>query len=122
MRTVGPRDTGSRLASEHDTAGTLEIIGPHRRTMLAVGHDALRDGLLLGRYHRCDAVDPDDASLSRVHALLLHDHDRLLVVDTASFNGTRVSGGENARVIAIDHDLEIVLGRKTRARWRWTAS
>jgi hypothetical protein len=122
MRTVGPRDTGAGLASESDTAGTLEIIGPHRRTTLAVGHNALRDGLLLGRYHRCDAVDPDDASLSRVHALLLHDHDRLLMVDTASFNGTRVSGGENARVIAIDHDLEIVLGRKTRARWRWTAS
>lgn len=122
MRTVGPRDTGSRLVGGGDAAGTLEIIGPHRRTALAVGHDALHDGLLLGRYHRCDAVDPDDASLSRVHALLLHDHDRLLVIDTASFNGTRVSGEENARVIAIDRDLELVLGRKTRARWRWTAS
>ena len=122
MRTVGPRDTASRLASGGDDAGTLEIIGPHRRTELAVGHDALHDGLLLGRYHRCDAVDPDDASLSRVHALLLHDHDRLLMIDTASFNGTRISGEENARVIAIDRDLEVVLGRKTRARWRWIAS
>jgi len=122
MRTVGPRDTGSRLVGGGDAAGTLEIIGPHRRTVLAVGHDALNDGLLLGRYSRCDAVDPDDASLSRVHALLLHDRDRLLMIDTASFNGTRISGEENARVIAIDRDLEIVLGRKTRARWRWTAS
>lgn len=122
MRTVGPRDTGSRLVADGDAAGTLEIIGPHRRTELAVGHDALRDGLLLGRYSRCDAVDPDDASLSRVHALLLHDHDRLLMVDTASFNGTRVTGGENARVIMIDRDVEVVLGRKTRARWRWTAA
>ncbi len=122
MRTVGPRDTGSRLVGCGDDAGTLEIIGPHRHTTLAVGHDALHDGLLLGRYSRCDAVDPDDASLSRVHALLLHDHDRLLMIDTASFNGTRVTGEENARVIAIDRDLEIVLGRKTRARWRWIAS
>jgi hypothetical protein len=122
MRTVGPRDTGSRLVGGGDAAGTLEIIGPHRRTHLAVGHDALQDGLLLGRYHRCDAVDPDDASLSRVHALLLHDHDRLLMIDTASFNGTRVSGEENARVILMDRDLELVLGRKTRARWSWTAS
>jgi hypothetical protein len=122
MRTVGPRDTSSRLVvGGDDAAGTLEIIGPHRRSVLAVGHDALQDGLLLGRYHRCDAVDPDDASLSRVHALLLHDHDRLLMVDTASFNGTRIADGENARVIAIDRDLELVLGRKTRARWRWTA-
>jgi hypothetical protein len=122
MRTVGPRDTGSRLVADGDAAGTLEIIGPHRRTVLSVGHDALHDGLLLGRYHRCDAVDPDDASLSRVHSLLLHDHDRLLMIDTASFNGTRISDEENARVIVIDRDLEIVLGRKTRARWRWTAS
>jgi len=122
MRTVGPRETGQRLVVGGDAAGTLEIIGPHRRSTLDIGHDALRDGLLLGRYHRCDAVDPDDASLSRVHALLLHDHDRLLLIDTASFNGTRISGAENARVIMIDRDLEVVLGRKTRARWRWTAS
>jgi hypothetical protein len=122
MRTVGPRDTGSRLVADGDAAGTLEIIGPHRRSELAVGHAALRDGLLLGRYSRCDAVDPDDASLSRVHALLLHDHDRLLMIDTASFNGTRISGEESARVILIDRDVEVVLGRKTRARWRWIAS
>ncbi|HWU90444.1 MAG TPA: FHA domain-containing protein, partial [Kofleriaceae bacterium] len=100
----------------------LEIVGPQRRSVLNIGHDALRDGLLLGRYHRCDAVDPDDVSLSRVHALLLHDHDRLLVIDTASFNGTRIAGEENARVIMIDRDLELVLGKKTRARWRWTAA
>jgi hypothetical protein len=122
MRTVGPRDTGSHLVGGGDVAGTLEIIGPHRRTLLSVGHDALHDGVLLGRYSRCDAVDPDDASLSRVHALLLHDHDRLLMIDTASFNGTRISGEENARVVVLDRDLELVLGRKTRARWRWTAS
>jgi hypothetical protein len=122
MRTVGPRDTGSFLVTGGDVAGTLEIAGPHRRTALSVGHDALRDGLLLGRYDRCDAVDPDDASLSRVHALLLHDHDRLLMIDTASFNGTRISGGESARVIPIDRDLELVLGKKTRVRWSWIAS
>jgi len=122
MRTFGPRDTGSHLVSEGDAAGTLEIVGPQRRSVLNIGHDALRDGLLLGRYHRCDAVDPDDVSLSRVHALLLHDHDRLLVIDTASFNGTRIAGEENARVIMIDRDLELVLGKKTRARWRWTAA
>jgi len=122
MRTFGPRDTGSHLVCEGDAAGTLEIIGPQRRSTLSVGHDALRDGLLLGRYHRCDAVDSDDTSLSRVHALLLHDHDRLLMIDTASFNGTRISGEENARVVVIDRDLELVLGKKTRARWRWSAS
>lgn len=122
MRTFGPRDTGSHLVCDGDAAGTLEIIGPQRRSMLSISHDMLRDGLLLGRYHRCDAVDPDDVSLSRVHALLLHDHDRLLAIDTASFNGMRISGEDNARVIVMDRDIELVLGKKTRARWRWTAS
>lgn len=126
MRTLGPRDAGSSLVGgglgEADIAGTLEIIGPHRRTSLTVGHEALRDGLLLGRYQRCDAVDPDDASLSRVHALLLHERDRLLMIDTASYNGTRIVGEENARLVVIDRDLELVLGKKTRARWRWAAT
>jgi hypothetical protein len=124
MRTVGPRDAGSRLVDDedrHDHAGTLEIIGPHRRTVLEVGHAALRDGLLLGRYHRCDAVDPDDGSLSRVHAVLVQDQDRLLVIDTASYNGTRRSGGDVERLIVLEGEGEIVLGRKTRARWRWAA-
>jgi hypothetical protein len=124
MRTLGPRDTQARLVMDHDgdVAGTLEVIGPKRRTTLLVGHDALRDGLLLGRYGRCDAVDPDDASLSRVHALLIHEDDRLLAIDTASFNGTRMAGEPNARLVVIDQDMTLELGRKTRARWRWTAS
>ncbi len=48
MRTVGPRDTGSRLVAGGDAAGTLEIVGPHRRMELGVGHDALRDGCSSG--------------------------------------------------------------------------
>jgi hypothetical protein len=122
MRTMGPRDTESRLTLEGGVAGTLELVGPSRRTTITVGHNALRDGVLLGRYSRCDAVGPDDGSLSRVHALLLHDDDRLLVVDTASFNGTRVVGHEHARMHVLDGDVELELGRKTRMRWRWAAS
>lgn len=121
-RTLGPWDSNARLVHEGDLAGTLELLGPQRGLALMVGHDALRDGVLLGRYSRCDAVGPDDASLSRVHALLLHTDDRLVLVDTASFNGTRVVGGDNARVHVIEGDLELVLGRKTRARWRWAAA
>jgi hypothetical protein len=79
-------------------------------------------GIVIADFLQHAARDPDDASLSRVHALLLHDHDRLLLIDTASFNGTRPSGGESARVIVIDRDLELVLGKKTRVRWSWIAS
>lgn len=122
FRTQGPRDTsaGMKAAYEGDLAGTLEIIGQHRRVTLSVSHDALHDGILLGRYARCDGNEAiDDPSLSRVHALLVQDDERLLAVDIASCNGTRVRGGEDSRVVVIERDIELELGNATRARWRW---
>ena len=127
FRTQGPRDTGvinhtavGIVGNERDLAGRLEIAGPNRRVVLDVGHDALRDGVLLGRYGRCDASEAlDDPSLSRVHALLVHENDRLLVVDTASYNGTRIVGEHRSRVIELDRDLELQIGKHTRMRWRW---
>lgn len=129
FRTVGPRDTGviapgrtatGVVGNERDLAGRLEIEGPNRRVILDVGHDALRDGVLFGRYGRCDASEAlDDPSLSRVHALLVQEDNRLLLVDTASYNGTRIVGEHRSRVIEIDRPLELQLGKHTRMRWRW---
>ncbi|HLL24800.1 MAG TPA: FHA domain-containing protein, partial [Kofleriaceae bacterium] len=127
FRTQGPRDTGvidhtacGVVGDERDLAGRLEIEGPHRRVILDVGHDALRDGVLLGRYGRCDASEAlDDPSLSRVHALLVQEQDKLLVLDTASYNGTRIVGEHRARVIELAHDLRLQIGKHTRIRWRW---
>lgn len=119
FRTQGPRETQCGLG-QGDVAGTLELIGQQRRVTLTVSHDAIRDGVLLGRYGRCDGNDAiDDPSLSRVHALLIQDGDRLLAVDVASCNGTRLRGEPDARIVVIDRDLELELGRATRARWRW---
>jgi hypothetical protein len=120
MRTSGPRDTAARLVGTGDLAGTLDIIGPERRTQIMIGHEALRDGVLLGRYARCDG-HADDPSLSRVHTLLLHDEDRLLAIDTASCNGTRATGEERARVTEIGRETELLLGKHTRVLWRWSA-
>ncbi len=140
-RTQGPRDTGMRLvgagtsgerhsgpAPRSAAAGVLEIRGAHRRVALEIGHEALRDGVLVGRYDRCDGTEAtDDPSLSRVHALLVQIDDRLVIVDTASFNGTRIcvdadGNGERARVIELDRALELRLGKGTRLTWRWLAS
>jgi hypothetical protein len=121
-RTQGPRDTGMRLVECGDTAGMLHIIGETRHGMLSIGDQALRDGILLGRYARCDgAALLEDPSLSRVHAMLLGIDDKLLVIDTASRNGTWQTGQASARVIAIDEGAEINLGKHTRIRWRWAA-
>ena len=128
FRTQGPRDTGviscqtamGVVGNERDLAGRLEIQGPTRRVVLDVGHDALRDGVLLGRYGRCDASEAlEDPSLSRVHALLVCEHDRLLVIDTSSYNGTRIVGEHRSRVIEIDREMELQLGKATRLRWNW---
>ncbi|HEY0252202.1 MAG TPA: FHA domain-containing protein, partial [Kofleriaceae bacterium] len=89
MRTQGPRDTGDSLVMPGAGVATLELIGRHHRGTLTLGHSALKDGILLGRYARCDASQIiDDPSLSRVHCLLLDVEDQMLVIDTASRNGT----------------------------------
>ncbi|MFN0247777.1 MAG: FHA domain-containing protein [Kofleriaceae bacterium] len=117
-RTSGVRDTGMKLV-QGDVAGYLELYCPTKNVTLAIGESALKDGVLIGRYDRCDAKDiaTDDTSLSRVHALLMRVEDRLLLLDTASSNGT-FEKGEQVRVVVIDSDTELRLGKKTYARWR----
>ena len=122
--TPGPRDSSDSLVIQghRDHAGTLEIIGRHHRGRLSLCHDSLRDGVLIGRYARCDGAGLlDDHSLSRVHLLLLHVDDAFIAIDTASRNGSHLPGEPNARVITIAGDTELMLGSKTTARWRWAA-
>lgn len=123
-RTHGPRDSAIVPIDDGDLAGTLELIGPTFRETMRVGHDALKEGVLLGRYARCDGAGglSDDHSLSRVHALLIQIDDSLLVVDTASSNGTWEHGEKpRARVFVLEGTAtqELLLGKATRARWRW---
>ena len=124
MRTHGPHDTGSsrRRVDPTNVAGVLELRGPQRTGDLALGHDELRDGVLLGRYARCDSTQiVDDPSMSRVHAMLLQVDDRLLVIDTASMNGTRIAGESRARVIELRGETELLFGKHTHARWRFVS-
>ncbi len=123
-RTQGPRDTAQGSVEVGDLAGTLELIGPKFRETIRIGQDALRDGVLLGRYARCDGAGglADDSTLSRVHALLIQIDDTMLVIDTASSNGTWEHGEKpRARVFMLDGNSELLLGKTTRARWRWVA-
>ena len=58
---AGPRDTSTSFASAGDRAGTLEVISRHQRGTLTLGHDALHDGVLIGRYaaataRRCSTI------------------------------------------------------------------
>lgn len=123
FRTAGIRDTAVGLVQRGKAAaGTLELRGAHTGGYLDIGQKELMDGVLLGRYPRCNGAGfSDDPSLSRVHALLIQIDDSLLVIDTASRNGTRRTGHADARVVEIIGDTELELGTSTRVRWRWTS-
>jgi len=120
FRTHGPRDTSTGSVSASGThGGTIDVIGPNLAGQIKVGERELRDGVLLGRYARCDsAAFVDDPSMSRVHALLIQIDDRILLVDTGSVNGTRLVGEHRARVIELAGDTDFQLGKATKARWR----
>lgn len=115
----GPRESNASLVTDGDLAGTLELAGPGRNDIMQIGHAALRDGVLVGRYARCDRPVIDDESVSRVHALLVQIGEQLVVIDTASTNGTALPGREPERVQAIEQGTELRLGFDTWARWRW---
>lgn len=121
-RVAGPRDTGMHLVSGRDHAGRLVVRSARGSVAIDIGHQALREGVLLGRYPRCDGPWlSDEESLSRVHALLLLVGDRLLVIDLASTNGTRRIGGADARVLELVGDIELELGTTVSARWTWSS-
>jgi hypothetical protein len=120
FRTHGPRDSSVDLLSSGVAAGTLDLIGPNVAGTITIGQSELRDGVLLGRYARCDSAKlTDDPSMSRVHALLIQIEGRVLLVDTASINGTRLVGEHRSRVIELTRDTDLQLGKGTRARWRF---
>jgi hypothetical protein len=122
FRVPGPRDTAMQLVTNGDLAGRLAIAGPWGRGVIDVGTQALHEGILLGRYARCDAHGLcSDDSLSRVHALLLQVDDRLLVIDIASTNGTREVDRPDARMIELVGAADVELGATTRVHWGWSS-
>lgn len=115
----GPRAASESLVRDGDVVGTLELFGPTRSMQIQVGAAALRDGVLIGRYPRCDGSFSGDDRISRVHALFLQVGDHVLVVDTASTNGTSAPGQQPAPLHAIRDTTELMLGEETRVIWRW---
>lgn len=78
--------------------------------------DQLRDGLLLGRYGRCDRsmMFATDSLVSRVHALVIQRRGRLHVVDVGSTNGTVIVDTREGREMeTLDEQ------RRTRALAPW---
>jgi hypothetical protein len=111
---------------DRDMAGTDCVRGEiivrcaKRRVSLRMGETAMRQGVLLGRYDRCDnggvAVLADER-LSRVHLLLVEMGGAFYAVDTASKNGVW-QGSRRVHVVRLEPGLELTLADQASVEWR----
>ncbi len=120
---LGPVRAHTRLvAAEEEPLGSLHLRVGDTVHDVVVGEQALRRGILLGRYERCD-IDGSklltNANISRVHLLVVEIAGRVYAIDTASTNGTwTVEGDDEVRITALDNTDHLCLGNDL-AYVRW---
>lgn len=109
-RALGPTDV---------PRGELLVSSASGRVSLRVGALAVRQGVLLGRYDRCDTAGLpvlSSPSLSRVHLLLIELDGALYAVDTASKNGSWL-GSRPIRSVRIEPGLRLRLAEDATVEW-----
>lgn len=109
----GPINVRRELVSGEDTpVGELTIKSADGEVKLLLGESALRLGVLLGRYDRCDNGGLpvlSNKDISRVHVLLTEVDGVIYAIDTASTNGVWV-GRTEVRVHRIRFGDTLELG------------
>jgi hypothetical protein len=108
------------VAEEEEPMGELRIHSDAGTTGIAIGARAAREGVLFGRYDRCDNEGVPvltHISISRVHVLVLEIAGQLYAIDTASTNGV-FADGEEVRLVPLEYDQRLVLGDNL-ASVRW---
>lgn len=116
-----PVDASSErlLGLGEPAAGHLVLDGAGGEYRMKVGGDALERGILLGRYARCDgSAVLQDASISRVHALVVREGGALYLVDVGSSNGVW-RGTQQVRVVELEPGSEGAIALAHAARIRW---
>ncbi len=138
QRPEGPRGRGPRIPNSETLVRS--VAGPLAMTDRLCGRDAaalglvtvrssgseirhrvdaaaLDRGILIGRYDRCQIGLADAFQrLSRVHLLLVREHDQILAVDTASMNGT-FHAGRPARLTALSSGDTLDLTEEVQLSW-----
>ena len=112
----------TRALTTGSPVGSVEIQNGKGRLSLLVDKAALRAGVLLGRYDRCDSGGANLLALeqcSRVHALLIEVNGAVHIIDTASTHGVYVQG-RAVRVHRVSAGEDVVLGHHL-ASLRWHA-
>lgn len=121
---AGPVRARSRLLDPGEAPlGTLRISADAGIQTLVVGPKAAQQGVLLGRYQRCD-IDGVNVlthdSISRVHMLVLEIDDCLYAVDAGSTHGTWLrSEQREVRIASLEPGEELMLGEEL-AVLRWS--
>jgi hypothetical protein len=112
----GPAYAGAgMLGDDEEPVGrlTATVHGFARSTL--VGPRAIDQGVLLGRYERCDQSQLlVDERISRVHLLIRRFGQRIYAIDTASTHRTFLNdpavGHRSVRVVPLDEPRDLVLG------------
>ncbi|MBW2730963.1 MAG: hypothetical protein JRH20_01145 [Deltaproteobacteria bacterium] len=109
----GPsRARRSLLAEGEGPLGALRIRSNDGKSTIIVGQQAISEGILFGRYERCDnegLMVLSNGRISRVHVLLMQVADSVYAIDAGSTNGMWHEGRE-CRVLKLAFGAHFVLG------------
>ena len=112
---AGPsRARRSLLGEDEKPLGALRVRSEQGVSTIIVGPGAAREGVLFGRYERCDndgLTVLSNGRISRVHMLLIEIAGRVYAIDAASTNGIWVDGQER-RVVPLKVGRQWMLGDK----------
>jgi hypothetical protein len=100
--------------------GEILLTSPFGRAALRLHREAARQGILLGRYERCDGGGLSllaSPNLSRVHLLIVEVGGALCAIDTASRNGCRI-GEQRIRHARLEPGRPIVLAEVACVEWQ----
>jgi hypothetical protein len=121
---AGPVRARARLLESGETpVGTLRISSDAGIQTIVIGPRAARQGILLGRYQRCD-IDGVNVlthdSISRVHVLVIDIDGSLYAVDAGSTHGTWLRTQQReVRITPLVAGEELMLGEEL-AVLRWS--
>jgi hypothetical protein len=123
VRSVAGPVRARLLKAGEEPLGTLRISAEVGVQSLVIGRRAAQQGVLLGRYERCDIDGVNVLThrrISRVHLLVIEIEGRLYAVDTASTHGTWLGKeSREVRITRMEAGTQLVLGQDF-ATLRWS--